>query len=290
MGDISLNSAIFECKTITPIFLAGADGLTPELRPPSIKGMMRFWWRATHGHMTIKKLKDSEAKIFGSSDEKIGRSKFNIQTSSNRLDIKTYYLLPHREGGKGRSKAPSKGISPDQILNIKLSSHDVASDYSKILELSLILGGIGKRSRRGFGSIEILKIDEKLYDKKIGINEIYDLINYVSKDAYKIDGNKIILSNPSNQKYQFLKEVVIGDFYKSCDDLLITVGVASSKCKNNSLGFAGNGTQRLASPIYVSALKIDDGYFPIISTLNTAFEDEGIVNSNKQNEFKGMIL
>ncbi|MCD4674531.1 MAG: type III-B CRISPR module RAMP protein Cmr1 [Desulfobacula sp.] len=281
-----MNSAIFECETITPIFLAGADGVTPELRPPSIKGMMRFWWRAMHGHMTIEKLKEDEAKIFGSSDEKVGRSKFNIQTSNGRLDIKNFYLLPHRD----TRKAYGKAISPDQVLNIKLSSHEDISYYSRILELSLILGGMGKRSRRGFGSIKILKIDEKSHNKDIGINKIFDLINYVSGGAYKIDDNKIVLINLNNQQYPFLKEVVIGYSYESWGELLTTVGVASHKCKDKSLGFAGNGSQRLASPIYVSVLKNGDTYLPIISTLNTAFEYGGTVNPMKQNEFKEMIL
>jgi len=34
------------------MFLAGADGVTPELRAPSIKGAMRFWWRACNGHLS----------------------------------------------------------------------------------------------------------------------------------------------------------------------------------------------------------------------------------------------
>ncbi len=61
------------------MFLAGADGKTPELRPPSIKGLMRFWWRAMNGHLPLEELKKEEGKIFGTSDEKIGRSKFNIR-------------------------------------------------------------------------------------------------------------------------------------------------------------------------------------------------------------------
>jgi len=36
----------FECEVITPMFMAGADGRKPELRPSEFKGMMRFWWRA----------------------------------------------------------------------------------------------------------------------------------------------------------------------------------------------------------------------------------------------------
>ncbi len=30
-----MNTIKFECEIITPMFLAGADGKTPELRPPS---------------------------------------------------------------------------------------------------------------------------------------------------------------------------------------------------------------------------------------------------------------
>ncbi len=52
-----MRSITFECETITPMFLACADGKTPELRPPSIKGLMRFWWRAmnaTHVYFLVK--------------------------------------------------------------------------------------------------------------------------------------------------------------------------------------------------------------------------------------------
>ncbi len=32
----------FVCKVITPMFMTGADGRTPELRPSEFKGMMYF--------------------------------------------------------------------------------------------------------------------------------------------------------------------------------------------------------------------------------------------------------
>ena len=70
-----MNSITFECEVITPMFLAGADGQTPELRPPSIKGAMRFWWRAVNGHLQLKDLKEKEAEIFGDQNR---RSKIEI--------------------------------------------------------------------------------------------------------------------------------------------------------------------------------------------------------------------
>lgn len=48
-----METLTFTCKIITPMFLAGADGQTPELRAASIKGALRFWWRACHGHLKL---------------------------------------------------------------------------------------------------------------------------------------------------------------------------------------------------------------------------------------------
>ena len=33
-------------RVVTPLFCAGADSTHPEIRLPSFKGVLRFWWRA----------------------------------------------------------------------------------------------------------------------------------------------------------------------------------------------------------------------------------------------------
>jgi CRISPR-associated protein Cmr1 len=33
-------------QVTTPLFCGGADGSSAELRPSSVKGVLRFWWRA----------------------------------------------------------------------------------------------------------------------------------------------------------------------------------------------------------------------------------------------------
>jgi CRISPR type III-B/RAMP module RAMP protein Cmr1 len=68
----------FTCSVVTPMFMAGADGRTPELRPSEFKGIMRFWWRAIREDDDIEKLKEEEAKIFGGT-EKEGKSKVAIR-------------------------------------------------------------------------------------------------------------------------------------------------------------------------------------------------------------------
>lgn len=266
------------------MFLAGYDGTTPELRSPSIKGMMRFWWRALNGYLSLYELKKKEGEIFGSSDKEIGRSKINIQVTSKRLEIGEYYILPHKSNFKPR------GLSPGQKISISLSFYDNIDEYSNILKVSLLLGGLGKRSRRGFGSVNILKVNKEAYNIEFNIQEILRLINTIGNNKYKLDGKKILLEKNISQDYPFVREILLGNEYPSWENLLETIGVASHKCKDESLGFAHNG-KRLASPIYVSVLKIsNDRYIPIITTLNTEFENKHPANLNIQNKFKGMII
>jgi CRISPR-associated protein Cmr1 len=279
-----LKSITFECETVTPMFLAGYDGATPELRPPSIKGIMRFWWRAFNGHLSIDKLMEIEGNIFGAADKNIGRSKFNIQVSNNRLAIDEYYVLPHKKTFR------SKGFSPGQKFSIGLSCYDNIGEYSDILKISLLLGGLGKRSRRGFGSIRILKVDTEQYNVDFKIQDVLKIINNICADKYKIDGEKIVLAKNISQDYPFVREIQFGGQYPSWEEFLLTIGLSSHACKNDSLGFADHG-KRLASPIYASVLKNSSGiYIPIITTLNTAFQNRHPVDYAIQNKFKGMII
>ncbi len=239
-----------------------------------------------HGHLTIKDLREKEAEIFGTSDEKIGRSKFSIQILNNMFDEQEYSPLPHSE-----KKFKFNGIKPNQKITVKLSTQsDDIDKYATILKASLFLGGLGKRARRGFGSIKILNIDKQPYILDLNIEYILKLINGVIPNKYVLEKNKIVLKEKNSQKYPFLKEIIIGGQYPSWNELVKTVGVASHNCKDDSLGFV-NRNKRLASPIYISVLKISEKeYHPIVSALNTVFEEGRTGDSNKQKAFKEAIL
>jgi len=87
------------------MFLSGADGQTPELRPPSIKGALRFWWRAMNGHLSLEELKKKEDEIFGGTE---GRSKVVIQKITCQDIISSYdefnHTFPTYEGNERKEK------------------------------------------------------------------------------------------------------------------------------------------------------------------------------------------
>ena len=80
----NMDSVEFDLEVVTPMFLGGANNTEAELRVPSIKGMLRFWWRATCGIESLEGMKKEEAKIFGSTDQK---ASFSIQVvNSNNIN------------------------------------------------------------------------------------------------------------------------------------------------------------------------------------------------------------
>ncbi len=306
-----MNIIKFECETVTPMFLAGADGKTQELRAPSIKGLMRFWWRAMNGHLDLEKLKEKEGEIFGASDEKIGRSKFSIRVKDTFIrPDKTYKYkpLPHHTGNQNCPYLPScvskinphkcskdfklNAVKPNICFTSLLSSPDKFLWIGNLIKVAIILGGLGKRARRGFGSVRILNVSDQPYNSNYKLETILKLVNYIGSNKYQIDRHKdkIELKDDLTAQYPFLKEIQLGKECDSWEELVKKVGEASHEHDINSLGFA-KGKKRLASPIYVSVLKnLNNKYLPIISSLNTVFEDGGKMDDKGQNEFKEAIL
>ncbi len=278
----------FTLKTITPMFMAGADGKTFELRPPSIKGLMRFWWRAMNGHLSLEELRRQEAEIFGGSGKNQGKSKVNLRVSDGRPTFISYSPVPHKP-----AKFSLQSIQPGHNFKCHLTFRDISYQERAVssFKLSLLLGGFGKRSRRGFGSVRINKINDEIFDFDYSIHSVLDLLNSIENRVFRIENGKIVRNNPANREtnYPYIKEVEIGKQYPGYKDILIKTGESSHVHRDDSLGFTYN-KKRFASPIYVSVIKDDNFYRPVITTLNTAFENQRSVNTKKQKQFKEAIL
>ena len=174
----------FECEIITPMFLGGADGKSAELRAPSIKGALRFWWRAMNGHLPLKELHEKEAEIFGGSGGDNGRrSQVVVRVESGNIKINntpftgkiadnpTWYRTDIRAGilryltlgtfkmGEGMDNRDY--IEPGSKFTVKLSflSEKYADEVKRSFYLLSLYGGVGSKSRNGFGSFLILNKD-----------------------------------------------------------------------------------------------------------------------------------
>lgn len=279
----------FNCRTITPMFLAGADNCTPELRPPSIKGAMRFWWRAVQRFVSSDDLKRKEAELFGSSGEGFGRAPFNIRALGVRLNICKDQPLPHHRncwcGEDKGCRYNNSGVCNKQFdlscyekggtFQVRFEFRDDSASFAgDVFRVSSILGGLGRRCRRGFGSYCI----SNETDSTDLIKDLKRLLNKLHGDnAYKIPEehsiydktcNNVIVGPTTIDKYPQIKYIAVRKPTKDPTNILIKIGEASHNNDNDECGFA-HGPNRLASPVYFSLYKYNTDLFLIATLLSS---------------------
>jgi CRISPR-associated protein Cmr1 len=201
-----LKKITFEIETITPMFLAGAEQGKAELRAASIKGLLRFWWRALQAETNLEKLHNRESQIFGAPDEKIGGSSFSIRILHEPLKaIKdkfpnnpqyqmpvegktfkinileylaygTYDYIPKQGNVFNREYLP---INSNFSLIINLTNELWKEEILKTIFVFSLFSGVGSRSRNGFGSFEITNKTEAFGDIKdeFSISNAYEKEN-----------------------------------------------------------------------------------------------------------------
>ncbi|WP_250629787.1 type III-B CRISPR module RAMP protein Cmr1 [Rhodoflexus caldus] len=221
-----MKTITFTCETITPMFLSGADASTPELRPPSIKGALRFWWRAMNGHLSLEELKKKESEIFGGT-EPAQRSKVIMRIGKRRLtneNTKQKDFLPKGYSvnvGLGTMHAidylaygienfdPQKSFNREYLRSQKefdlvLSfPENLQEEILKTLFVFSYFGGLGAKSRNGLGSISIN------YNgfNDIEVKELFkgDLKSYTSFSKF----SKLYKGKEFTSPYEALSEIAV---------------------------------------------------------------------------------
>lgn len=185
-------------KIVTPLFLGDANqNINPDnpIRSASIKGALRFWWRAltwnriycaekNNVNAALQKLHAAEARLFGiaAEDEKGGQGLFLLSVISpkDRHKISTEKLSEQRINyliGQGLSKreAIKEGEFTVKILFKPNCPDQDNQSITDALMMFGLLGALGSRARHGLGSISLTVL------KKSGKN----IAVPINKDQYK---------------------------------------------------------------------------------------------------------
>ena len=148
-----------DIEVLTPLFNPGAYQDTPELRVPSIRGMVRWWFRELGGSA------DEEKEAFGGMNQ-MGQ-RLRGQTNASRLVLRVSNVhaqkaspnpatLPHKEGGQSSRKA---AFSPGATFRLEVFSRfgplpdPCQRKVINALEVWLLLGALGFRANRSGGNI-----------------------------------------------------------------------------------------------------------------------------------------
>lgn len=153
-------------EIVTPLFLGGVDAasLADTIRVPAIRGQLRYWLRALLGREfgeSIEPLQKKEGNLMGNTE---AGSPVRLRVQEPRLLLKTAerMMLPHRQMGEKnplRNQSFVEGQLFQLIISPRPGLSEVPDQVMAALLLWLNLGGLGKRSRRGFGSFQVHAVD-----------------------------------------------------------------------------------------------------------------------------------
>lgn len=182
-----------ELRTITPMFGGSAKtrevNSTNPVRPSSVRGHLRFWWRATAGarFSSAEELFKAEEKLWGSAiipglvsvrveTVSRGTKKPCATYSTGRTfpdfgDYPGYALFPFqgKANREGVQEQPSETLTDVQFKVILVYPPSATSEIQMAVHAWVSFGGIGARTRRGCGSLETtsisnLQVAERRFD------------------------------------------------------------------------------------------------------------------------------
>lgn len=187
-------------ELITPLFGGGVEPGQADpisvVRASEVRGQLRFWWRATRGGQfaTVEAMRDAEEALWGGPareqdrQQRGGQSLVQVEVEvvqSGRLEAPFEVV----RGGKswkpqGREQiAPAYAAFPLQPTEAELRNWDPGSqlktlrvgvtfnlyifypqphrtDVEAALRTWELFGGLGARTRRGFGALRLTKLDD----------------------------------------------------------------------------------------------------------------------------------
>lgn len=174
-----------DLEVITPMFGGSAAARTVNsdhpVRAASVRGQLRFWWRATAGaaFKTHQELLDAESRIWGCmatpGKEKKGKDGKTVDpVDVGRVSVSVETLGAGKVGSA--DQFPQKMLMSYAIFPFQANNQQSAAEYVDGVRFRLILrglgsdraaviqalaawiqfGGVGARTRRGCGSVRVV--------------------------------------------------------------------------------------------------------------------------------------
>lgn len=299
----------FEVEFVTPCFLGGAEG-NAEIRTAPFKAGLRYWWRVLYGNRyKDTELKEVEDKLFGST-ERVSAVRFSIEKVENfktdkngfpngkrmpvlhsgrtmQINILDYLAYGKYSYIKGSGNVYSNthlcpGIKIRCTILLSAELNDVQKMQIKdALKAVALFGGLGSKSRNGFGSFKIQGLSQ--WSGKVVMSEI---------KPYPVVSNKMKLFL-TKETFKTWEEALsaIGIFYKEARCSLEKPhsyekrGFIARPIEAKNERIPNNiKSERLPKTFYLSVKKTDKGFQGQILSLPILF-----VEANKQREYESVI-
>jgi CRISPR-associated protein Cmr1 len=226
---------------------------------------MRFWLRALLGGVLgdrPDKIFQCESQVFGSTDH---ASPVVVRLELHNLGSDGFNPLPHKQ-----VTFRFNGFKPGQRFDICLLSRDedALQQAQKALLLLCYLGGLGRRSRRGFGSLQITDGELALTAKTVkelskALKQRLDAI-LPSSFAELSDVPRFPILHPDWAQIKVYTQEFDSD--SELEGWRKAIKFVMKKAQEHKNPALGNATPRQASPVHVHVTKLSTGKYALVLT------------------------
>lgn len=272
----------FVLETLTPLMMHGwtrTKHEPAEVRIPSMKGVLRYWWR-TLQDLPSKALFEEESARFGSISGDQGRRSpvvFRLKylvTDDNKAPI-----LPHRSTKKGASNA----IRPHRTLHLIMVhlKRDAESpgeggltlkeEHSLYVRWMLLLSGFGQRARRGAGAVQYEGFQwQSITEIQKTLRELLEQLKRDGAFEFPPPEKGLLLRRKEKPKniHPQINAVWVGRTYSDAKEVRERISNAGH-IANSQGGLLGSSNPRFASPLHCTVRRVGQGYVPIITEVTS---------------------
>ncbi len=271
---------------VTPAMIGGVERSSCDdpaiVRPPAIRGMLHFWTRALCDKDHYREV---EVDLWGSTERGQGIS---ISTRQSPCQREERPLFPHHQGGR-RVETTMMLPNPKPIeLRFRLLHGQHREKLQAVVWTWLHLGSVGRRARRGYGSLLWHPREGDLLSDFVDFDHDTDLASKAALEGYLEKGLKQVervMGRPSsrqarvskNDRFQLatINQVFVGKVLKAKYDKSRTgmeflihgmdpIKRSRNRHEANQMGKALGG--RLASPMMWRLFPCTQGgYIPVMT-------------------------
>lgn len=282
----SLETFAFDAVVLTPLLMHGwqkpgdrgrGTPLQAELRVPSLKGVLRYWWRTLQVDIEPKQLLQKEQSLFGGSagnEEDTRQSPLILKCSRMEERIKTAAVCPHKNQRGGFSTAIPAQTKFSIELAVKIKDRDKLGQYIFYMRYCLLLGAFGQRSRRGAGAVQCngfqwkttAELKESLHNTLASLG--------VAGDFNLNPGNKHCLLERSrgDSQHPRILSLWLGKPFARAEEVRTALSKAGHAANPTGrpqlLGTTKGGRQ--ASPLLGTVRKIGEQYYPLVTEVSSS--------------------